>query len=179
MRFNTTIIACLCLALAACNDSGASADADDQPSATSASTAITDADKAAIFALLGMTPNARGDVMNECGELSTPQFLSADVGGAAGTAILFAMGGGPTTASCYGDGSLLYLYVRDGARLREVYADRGGVLVLLPTRTNGVRDIADGGPGFSFPLWQWNGMTYAYADRSVGDGELGEATFLP
>jgi len=179
VRFNTTLFACLCLALAACNDSGASAGSENPPSAAAASTAISDADKAAIFALLGMTPNPRGEVMNECGELSTPQFLSADLGGAAGTGILFAIGGGPTTASCYGDGSLLYLYVRDGARFREVYSDRGGVLVLLPTRTNGVRDLADGGPGFSFPLWQWNGTTYAYADRSVSDGELGEAVFLP
>ena len=53
------------------------------------------------------------------------------------------------------------------------------MLVILSTRTNGVRDLADGGPGFSFPLWQWNGTTYAYANRSVSDGELGDAAFLP
>lgn len=179
MRITTTIVASLILALAACGPSASPGDADAQPAQSAAPAQITDADKAAIFALLGMTPNPRGEVMNECGEHSTPQFLSADLGGAAGTSILFAMSGGPTTASCYGDGHLLYLYVRDGGRLREVYSDRGGVLVILPTRTNGVRDLADGGPGFSFPLWQWNGTTYAYADRSVGDGELGGATFLP
>ena len=180
MRLTITIVASFYLALAACGEAGTATNAGAQPAqAAAASSAITDADKAAIFALLGMTPNPRGEIMNECGENSTPQFLSADLGGGAGTGILFAMAGGPTTASCYGDGHLLHLYVRDGARWREVYSDRGGVLVILASRTNGVRDLADGGPGFSFPLWQWNGTTYAYAGRSVSDADLGEATYLP
>ncbi|WP_135211118.1 hypothetical protein [Vitreimonas flagellata] len=180
MRIRTTLIASLVLALAACGDAGTATNADAQPAQSAAANgAISDADKAAIFALLGMSPNPRGEVMNECGENSTPQFLSADLGGGAGTGILFAMGGGPTTASCYGDGSLLHLFVRDGARFREVYSDRGGVLVIMATSTNGVHDLADGGPGFSFPLWQWNGTNYAYANRSVSDGELSGATFLP
>jgi len=49
----------------------------------------------------------------------------------------------------------------------------------MPTSTNGVHDLADGGPGFSFPLWQWNGTTYAYSNRSVSDAEIANATFLP
>lgn len=179
MRISTTIIACLCLALAACGEAGAPGNVETQPVTAAAGADITDADRAAIFALLGLTPNPRGEVRNECGENSTPQFLPVDLGGAAGAGILFAMSGGPTTASCYGDGFLLHLYVRDGARLRDVYSDRGGMLIVLPTRTDGVRDIADGGPGFSFPVWQWNGREYAYAERSISDADLGEATFLP
>ncbi len=180
MRIRTTLIASLGLALAACGDAGTATNAEAQPAqAAEASGAVSERDKAAIFALLGMTPNPGGEVMNECGENSTPQFLSADLGGAAGAGILFAMGGGPTTASCYGDGALLHLFVRDGARWREVYTDRGGVLVIMPTSTNGVHDLADGGPGFSFPLWQWNGATYAYSNRNVSDAEIANATFLP
>jgi hypothetical protein len=51
--------------------------------------------------------------------------------------------------------------------------------VLLPSTTNGVHDIADGGPGFSFPLWQWNGSVYAQTGREVSDAEISGATYLP
>jgi glycerol-3-phosphate dehydrogenase len=44
-----------------------------------------------------------------------------------------------------------------------------------------VRGIADGGPGFSFPVWIWNGTRYAPAGREVSDTELSEmeATWVP
>ena len=61
---------------------------------------LVDTDRAAILKTLGLKGNPRGQVMNECGELSTPQFLPAELGGAVGTATLFAMSGGPNTASC-------------------------------------------------------------------------------
>jgi hypothetical protein len=119
--------------------------------------------------------------MNECDELSTPQFLAAQLGGKVGTATLFAMGGGPNTATCYGDGADLHLMMRDGTGWREIYAARGRMLIILPTATGGVRDIADGGPGMSFPIWTWNGMRYAASRRQISDAELGkiEAKYLP
>lgn len=183
MRLVHIIAASIFLALAACGQAGAPSDADAQQAGTGAAQAgaqITDADKAAILSALGLTAaNAQGDVMNECGELSTPQYVIAPLGGAAGDAILFAMSGGPTTASCYGDGHLLYLFVRDGSNLRQVYDARGRVFVLMTSTTNGVRDIVDGGPGFSFPVWTWSGTTYVHNGRMAADSELGDATFLP
>jgi hypothetical protein len=105
--------------------------------------------------------------------------VTAELGGAAGAAQLAAIGGGPSMAACYGDGPDLHLMLRDGAGFREIYSARGRVLVLLPSTTNGVHDIADGGPGFSFPLWQWNGSAYAQTDREVSDAEISGATYLP
>ncbi|MGE0743226.1 MAG: hypothetical protein AB7O98_17965 [Hyphomonadaceae bacterium] len=184
MRIVHAISAAFVLVLVACGQAAAPTDAEAQPTGQAAAPAagaeITDADKAAILRAIGLAAaNAQGDVMNECGELSTPQYVIAPLGGGAGNGILFAMGGGPTTASCYGDGHLLYLFVRDGAGLRQVYDARGRVFVLMTSTTNGVRDIVDGGPGFSFPLWTWNGTTYEYNDRTVADSALGDATFLP
>jgi hypothetical protein len=120
-------------------------------------------------------------VVNECGELSTPQFLPADLGGSVGTATLFAISGGPKTAACYGDGPDLHLMTRSGAGWREIYSARGRMLIILPTSTAGVRDIADGGPGLTFPVWVWNGMRYAGARRTISDAELSkiDAKYLP
>ncbi len=148
--------------------------------ATKANT-LSDTDRAAILKALGLKSTPRGQVMNECGELSSPQFLSADLGGSVGTATLFAMSGGPNTASCYGDGPDLHLMTRTGTGWKEIYAARGRMLIVLPTSTGGVRDIADGGPGMSFPIWTWNGTRYAATRRSISDAELSkiQATFLP
>lgn len=185
MRIVKAISASVFFALAACGQAAAPTEAEAQQTAASNQTVaqgapITDADKTAVLRAIGLTAaNAQGQVMNECGELSTPQYAIAPLGGAAGNGILFAMGGGPNTAACYGDGSLIYLFVRDGAGLREVYSARGRMFVLLTSATRGVRDIADGGPGFSFPLWTWNGVTYINSGRTVPDSALGDATFLP
>jgi hypothetical protein len=142
---------------------------------------LTDADRAAILKTLGLKGNPKGQVMNACDELATPQFLPAELGGRAGTATLFAIGGGPKMASCYGDGPDLHLMVRDGAGWREVYAARGRMLIILPTATAGVKDLADGGPGSTFPVWTWNGTKYAATRRSVSDAELEklDVKFLP
>lgn len=143
--------------------------------------AVTDADRAAILGALRLSADAKGQVMNECGELVTPQFLPAELAGRAGTAVLFAMSGGPKFASCYGDGPKLHLLMREAAGWREIYAARGRVLIILPTSTGGVRDIGDGGPGFSFPVWTWNGTRYSPAGRDISDAELSKikAVYLP
>lgn len=149
-------------------------------SAQPAPPAVTAADRAAILRTQNLTPNARGQVKNACDELVTPKFLPADLGGAVGTAILFVMEGGPNTAACYGDGPDLHLMKREGAAFREIYSASGRYLIILPRMTNGVRDIADGGRGFAFPLWRWNGTRYVFANRTISDAEAGAgSTFLP
>jgi len=159
------------LALAACR----------QQDGASEARPFSDADRAAIFTTLGLKGDPQGQVMNECGELVTPQFLQTELGGSVGTATLFAISGGPHIAACYGDGPDLHLMMRDAARWREIYSARGRVLILLPTSTAGVRDIGDGGPGLSFPVWIWNGSRYTPAGREISDAELSsvKATYLP
>lgn len=151
-----------------------------QPAAKPGSSAPPPApDSAALLKTIGLTPDASGRVENECGERVAPSVQAAELGGALGTAWLVAIGGGPNLASCYGDGPDLHLLKAEGAGHREIYAARGRMLIVLPTSTNGVRDLADGGPGFSFPVWIWNGKAYAPAGRSVADSALGDARFLP
>ncbi|MEX1993248.1 MAG: hypothetical protein WD929_01190 [Steroidobacteraceae bacterium] len=170
---NRFAIALLALTLAACDGPAAG------PAAASRS--FAEADRAAILEALRLTANAEGRVVNECGDLTTPEFLPAELGGSVGTAILFAIGGGPSMAACYGDGPDLHLFMRAGAGWREIYSARGRYLIILSTSTSDVRDIADGGPGFSFPVWTWNGTTYAPANREISDAELSSmnATYLP
>jgi hypothetical protein len=161
----------LILALAACGSQGARPE---EP-------ALTDADHPVILAALQMSADPQGLVLNECGDLSRPQILPAELGGGVGTAALVAISGGPTIAACYGDGPDLHLLMRDGAGWREIYAARGRMLIILPTTTDGVRDIGDGGPGLSFPVWSWNGTRYVPAGREISDSELSKtkATYLP
>ncbi len=191
MRSIHMISAALVFALAACSQ------AEDPESQTEATTASQTApqvapqatpqippqaggvDASALLAALSLAPDAQGQVENECGEKVTPSILAAELGGAVGTAQLVVIGGGPNTAACYGDGPDLHLMRRDGASHREIYSARGRVLVILPSSHDGVRDLADGGPGSSFPVWEWNGSAYADAGRAIADSELGDAVFLP
>lgn len=178
MKLRHLALSALLLGLAACGQP-AGTGADQQASVTAVSGELTEQDRATLLTALGLSADASGQILNECGERSTPQFLPAELGGAAGSATLVAIPGGPNTVTCYGDGSDLHLFVRADGGWREVYSARGRMLIVLTTTTDGVRDIADGGPGFSFPVWTWNGRVYAQADRSIADSELGGATYLP
>ena len=53
------------------------------------------------------------------------------------------------------------------ARWRNVYMNRGGPWCILSTQHHNANDLADGGPGFSFPVWEWNGDEYVNANRQV------------
>jgi hypothetical protein len=170
----------LFFALAACGQAAAPSAADAQTSAaTAASGEVTEAEKTAILAALQTRANAQGQVENECGEMVTPQFQVADVGAGVGRAVVYAIGGGPNMASCYGDGPLVLLMRNDGGAWGQIYQVRAGSIIILPTQHSGGNDLARGGPGFSFPVSQWNGSVYVNANRDVADSALGDARFLP
>lgn len=169
------VLASLALALAAC--SPAPAPQAEAPAVAGA--ALSDADRTAVLTALSLTANAEGQVTNECGELVTPRILPAHLGGAVGTAQVVAIDGGPNTATCYGDGPDIHVLAQVGGAWRQIYSDRGGGVIVLRTQTNGVRDIAAGGPGFSFPVFTWNGNEYVPANRQIADSELGDAEFVP
>ena len=61
----------------------------------------------------------------------------------------------------------------------EIWRGQPGGAIILSTQHNNGNDIATGGPGFSFPVSQWNGTTYVNANRTVADSALGDARFLP
>lgn len=179
MRAFKAISFSVVLALAACGQAAAPADADAQTAAASATGEATDAEKSAILAALSLTANAQGQVQNECGDMVTPQFTPVDLGAGVGRTIAFVIGGGPSAAACYGDGPLVALYRNAGGSWREIYMVRGSMVIVLSTQHSGGNDLAAGGGGFSFPVSEWNGAGYAFANRNVGDSALGDARFVP
>lgn len=181
MRKLISVLA-LAAVMAACGQPTATSnDAAAAPGETAAAGAeVSDADKTAILSALQLpAANARGEVMNACEELVVPKFLPADLGRGVGRAVLFAIGGGPNMASCYGDGSNLHLMRNVNGGWTDIWEMQFGVLTILPTMHNNAHDIARGGPGFSFPVDEWNGTAYVSANRTVSDSQLGDATFLP
>lgn len=180
MRLVQAISASLFFALAACGQAAAPTEADAQTaSATTQSGEPTAAETAAILSALSLRANAQGQVENECGDMVTPQFIAADLGSGPGRVIAFVIGGGPSTAACYGDGPLVVLMRQNNSAWSEIHQRRGGMIIVLSTQHNNGNDIADGGPGFSFPVAQWNGTTYIGTSRTVADSALGDARFIP
>lgn len=128
---------------------------------------------------IDVTADARGRVTNACDEKVDVQIFPVPVGGVVGVAQLVIIPGGPNSASCYGDNpGASYLLRKVGPDYRVIFADRGYIAV-LPTLKNGVNDIALGGPGFRFPVFEWNGTAYAATRRTITDAEFGRATSYP
>lgn len=178
MRILKAISASLLFALAACGQAAAPPEADAQTTPAQ-STDVTAAERSAILAALSLRANGQGQVENECGELVTPQFLVADIGSGPGRVIAFAIGGGPNMVSCYGDGGLTIFMRQNNGVWGEIWQNRPGGAIVLSTQHNNGNDIANGGPGFSFPVSQWNGTAYESTGRTVADSALGDARFIP
>ncbi|MGD9967827.1 MAG: hypothetical protein AB7T59_15000 [Hyphomonadaceae bacterium] len=183
MRIVHIVSASLLLFISGCGQAAAPADADaqtnDSAAASAQSAEVTAAERTAILSALNMRANTNGQVENECGDMVTPQFVVADVGPGVGRAIAFVIGGGPSAAACYGDGPMVMLMRQANGAWSNIYMVRGGMMIILPVRHNDANDLADGGPGFSFPVRQWNGTTYVSANREVADSALGDARFIP
>lgn len=173
------VVALTALVLAACGQAAAPSEADAQTNGAAGTAEVTAADRTAILSSLQLSANAQGQVRNECGDLVTPEFRPLDLGSGVGRAVAFIIGGGASAASCYGDGPLIVVYRNAGGAWREIYQLRGGVMIILSTQHRSANDVANGGPGFSFPVMEWNGETYAPANREVSDSGLGEARYVP
>lgn len=139
---------------------------------------VSPADKAAVLQAAHVTLDARGLVKNACDEKVAPTFTAVEIAGL-GTTILMVLPGGPNTATCYGDGpGQLSLFQRTPAGFKLIFEAQGYIGVLA-TSTGGVRDIAVGGPGFSSPVYVWNGSAYAASRRTVSDAVYGAAPSYP
>lgn len=137
------------------------------------------ADTTAILKAAGLAADGTGQVDNECGEKVTPQLKTVDLGAPVGRAVLLAMSGGPDSATCYGDGPGLTVFRQNGTAWQQIYSSRGGFLAVMKETHNGAQDLVFAGPGFSHPLFIWNGTTYVRADREVPDDRLEGTTILP
>ena len=137
------------------------------------------ADRGALLRALHLTADARGRVTNDCGEKVTPRILPANVGGAVGVAQLVIVPNGAEQATCYGDNpGAMTLMKREGASWRAIFSG-GGYIAIMTAQHGGVHDIALGGPGFSFPVYQWDGTKYAATRRNISDSEFGRYPSLP
>ena len=101
------------------------------------------------------------------------------LGASVGRAVLLAMSGGPNSATCYGDGPGLTVFRQNGTVWQQIYSSRGGFLAIIKETHNGVPDHVFAGPGFSRPLFTWNGTTCVRAAREVPDERMEGTTILP
>jgi hypothetical protein len=146
----------------------------------SADAKMSAADHAALIAATGYALGADGAVENACGSQVHPQTLPAEVGGDVGLAWLVVVPGGNETPGCYGDvPGDMFLLRRGNAGYAVIFAGRGYVSILPSTGVGGVHDLALGGPGFSFPVFAWDGAGYAPAGRTISDEEFGATSSLP
>lgn len=135
--------------------------------------AVSDEERMLALAALGLDHDPDGQTINDCGEAVEPDVHAIDMGGAVGRALLIVMKGGPTTAACYGDtGMKFFLMKQDGENYKTVASDMGHFAV-METETAGVKNFAVGGPGFEFPVYEWNGRTFVSL-RTIPDTELPE-----
>lgn len=180
MRLVHAISASLFFALAACGQAAAPTEADAQTTGGAVQSGeVTSAERTAILTALNLRADAQGRVLNACDERVTPQFTVADIGSGPGRVIAFTIGGGPNMLTCYGDGSLTIFMRQNNGAWGEIWQGSPGGAIILSTQHNNGNDIATGGPGFSFPVSQWNGTTYVDANRTVSDSALGDARFIP
>ncbi|MBL9075143.1 hypothetical protein [Tabrizicola sp.] len=134
-------------------------------------------DAVEVAASLGLKAEG-GQVINACDEAVTPTLTPVELGGAVGTAQLLVIPGGPSTLTCYGDiPGDMHLLVADGAGWRSIF-NGGGFLIVMPGSHDGVHDFALGGPGFSFPVFQWDGESFT-AGGKISDEDLQALGELP
>lgn len=71
-------------------------------------------------------------------------------------------------------GSSIALFIKDA---KGVYTSQlgfpGTVPDILATANQGYPDLLIGGPGFEYPVWRWNGKSYAFS-KNVKDADYGK-----
>jgi hypothetical protein len=126
-----------------------------------------------LYRAVNVVDAGNGQVINACGEAVTPQVHSVDMSGVVGTAVLVAISGGEESPGCYGiTGTAVTLLRRNDTTFQVVFSGLGQ-MALMPGSHGGVRDFALGGPGFEFPVYGWNGVTFVQMG-SIADSEFPE-----
>ena len=148
-------------------------------SAQPAAPPVAQGDRMLILHALNMPPDARGRVMNASDERVAPQFFNVNLGGSVGAGVLVLVTGGPNMVTCYGDvPGVFFLMQRSGGAFHQIFTGQG-YFVILPTSHLGVHDLSIGGPGFSFPLYTWNGHAYVASSREISDTALAAGQQYP
>jgi len=76
-----------------------------------------------------------------------------------------------------GDNVISTLFIKDATGYYIANFGFSGSLIILPNKSKPFPDIALGVPGFSYPVWSWNGKIYDSNNRTISDKQL--QTFKP
>jgi hypothetical protein len=109
---------------------------------------------------IGLRTAPGGQVVNDCDEAVTAASYPVDLGGSVGRAWLVVVGGGPKMLACYGNAELAFWLLRKEGDSFGTVLKGYGLLAVLTTEHDGVKDVAIGGPGFQFPVFVWQESTY-------------------
>lgn len=132
---------------------------------------VTGDERAGATYAIGLKPQPDGQVMNDCGEAVTPDFYAVELGGDVGRALLVVMKGGPNTLTCYDMTGMQFALLKSKGRVMTNIMSGAGHFAPMETTHQGVKDVAVGGPGFEFPVYEWTGVAYEQA-RTIPDTEF-------
>lgn len=135
--------------------------------------ALTDADRRAIYGQLGLKMGPDGKILmfadSECPSLlpgsGDIQVSTEDLNGDQRPEVFVSLG-----SSCmYGfAGTGVTLFIKDGAGHWRTHSLGAGVYTVQEARHKGYADVMIGGPGFCHPVLRWDGSTYVF-DRNVAE----------
>ncbi len=70
------------------------------------------------------------------------------------------------------------LFIKNDSGVFEKNLYFPGMAEIMPTVHKGFRELVIVGPGFSFPVWRWNGKEYAF-HRRISDEALRDVETIP
>ena len=132
---------------------------------------LTVAQKNAVFQKLGLklAPDKKGFLMDgyDVGAKAYPVDLNKD-----GLEEVFVVMDGVLFGNT---GQGVALFIKNSDQVYEQQTEvAGGIAVILDTKKKGYPELVIAGPGFEFPLYRWNGKSYAYVGI-ISDDELQNA----
>ena len=137
-------------------------------------TALTDADRRAIFDQLGLKVAADGQTlvfsdMDSCPALNPGtgdvQIETVDLNGDKKAEVFVSLG----SACMFGfAGTGVSLFIQEGSGRWQSHNLGAGMVGVQETRHQGYADVMIGGPGFCQPVLRWDGTTYVF-DRNVAE----------
>lgn len=162
---NNIILLTLCvMTLGAC-------DAADIEDASTSASSIGAEQLQLLFASIKLSTTPDGKVINGCDEPITPEVQSLNLGAALPDIVLVIMTGGDTAPGCYGAAGEEFTLVLSEQDDFSMLFSSPGYYMPLTTQHEGVYDFAIGGPGFEYPVYQWDGAEFVLTG-SIADSEL-------
>lgn len=85
---------------------------------------------------------------------------------------VFIIYGNSFTSGQAGSDVLLFIKTAETGKYLKNFGFPGGVPIIIPAYVNGFPDMFISGPGFTVPIYRWNGKKYSYLNN-ISDKEIG------